>query len=205
MKARFRTVLILLISLQSLYSTGIGQFDQNISYRIQGNNRHKYQDIFFESISLGTPFLEFGNAFNWYQSGNREVATALAATLVITQLPVIVAKYSIQRPRPRRIYQPHFWNTRITPSFPSGHVASSAAYASFLSHFYPGALPLLIGYAGLSAYSQVYVGNHFVGDVFAGWITGWIVGSLIYSGLNKSVRHTFNTAPPPLIKITLSF
>jgi membrane-associated phospholipid phosphatase len=192
----------MLFCFQSLTGLNVSQFDRDITTHLQGNNQRFLRDILLESIALGSPFFESATALEWYFSGYRQEATALAATLAITQIPVVVTKYSVRRPRPQRSYQPHFWNTRITPSFPSGHVASTAAWGSFLSHVYPQSQFLFISLIGLSAYSQVYVGNHFVTDALAGAFLGWMVGQWTYSVWIQS-NISRSGVPPPLIKITI--
>ncbi len=192
----------ILFCFHSLTGLNLSRFDHNLTIRLQGNNQHLLQDHLFESIALGSPFVESATALNWYFSGYRQEATALTATLVFTQIPVVLTKYSIRRPRPPRSYQPHLWNTRITPSFPSGHVASTTAWGAFMSHLYPQSQVLVFSLIGLSAYSQVYVGNHFVTDTLAGAILGWAVGSWAYLTWNQKTGS--HPRPPlPLLKITI--
>jgi undecaprenyl-diphosphatase len=192
----------MLFCFQFLTGLNVGQFDQNLTSHLQGDNQHFLRDILLESIALGSPFIESATAAEWYFSGYRQEATALAATLAITQIPVVVTKYSVRRSRPPRSYQPHLWNTRITPSFPSGHVASTAAWGAFVSHIYPQSKGLVFSLIGLSAYSQVYVGNHFVTDTLAGAILGWAVGSWAHSTWKQKTR-SHPGPPPPLFKIII--
>jgi membrane-associated phospholipid phosphatase len=58
----------------------------------------------------------------------------------------------------------------------------------------------MIGYTLLSGYSQVYVGNHYVSDVLAGWVLGWITGRYIHS-----IFETNQNQPTriPLLKISI--
>ncbi|NQV38319.1 MAG: phosphatase PAP2 family protein [Candidatus Marinimicrobia bacterium] len=47
-----------------------------------------------------------------------------------------------------------------------------------MSLSYPETTPLMVGLTILTGYSQVYVGNHYLGDVVGGAILGYIVGSV---------------------------
>lgn len=68
--------------------------------------------------------------------------------------------------------------------FASGHAANSFAVASFmyliLNKYYRYAYLLFI-WAGLVAYSRIYVGVHYAGDIIAGAIIGTICGTLMYT------------------------
>ena len=69
-------------------------------------------------------------------------------------------------------------------SFPSNHAANSMAFAFITAHFYPRAKGLLYLIAGLVAFSRVYVGVHYPGDVLGGVLFGTMtaIGTLhIYS------------------------
>ncbi len=65
-------------------------------------------------------------------------------------------------------------------SMPSNHSFSSAALATVISKVYPGAAVYAWTLAGLNAYSRVYVGVHFPGDVLVGLLLGYLVGRLMF-------------------------
>lgn len=76
-------------------------------------------------------------------------------------------------------------------SFTSSHAANHFAAATFLIGIF-GALsrwvrPVLLGWAALIAFSQVYVGVHFPGDV----MVGGLVGALIGWGMGKLLGPLF--------------
>ena len=122
----------------------------------------------------------------------------------MTQAVVTMLKYAIKRERPARDYRPRLWNTRITPSFPSGHTASSAAWATIVAGRYPRSTPIAAVYVLASAWSQVYVGNHYVGDVLAGAVAGGLIGKWVLSRAGESSRADGAGYPMILPPVVLS-
>jgi len=101
--------------------------------------------------------------------------------LIGAQIVNVALKYAIARDRPdlgAKNYRPRLLNTKITPSFPSGHTASSFAFASVMGAKHTKYKFPLLGYAALSGYSQMYVGNHYPSDVFAGTLLGYSIGEV---------------------------
>jgi len=66
-------------------------------------------------------------------------------------------------------------------SFPSGHSASAFAFASSVGATLPGAAPPLLALAAAVAYSRVYTGVHFPGDVIVGSAIGAAIGRAVAS------------------------
>ncbi len=203
MKAIFHSVSVMLLC-GAVQAGDIAQFDYSFSMRLQGSNRYPSSDIFFEFVALGTPFLEYGSTFQLYWSGETEAGFIVAGSLLATQTTIGLLKYTIKRERIVRTYEPRLWNSRLTSSFPAGHAASTAAYGTIMSHFYPQSAPFLIGFAFLSGYSQVYVGNHYISDVLAGWAIGYLVGTMIHRHYRESIQPIERNQPLPLFKITIS-
>ncbi|UCH10375.1 MAG: phosphatase PAP2 family protein [Fidelibacterota bacterium] len=192
---------------------GLGRLDSLLTASLEGSNACPTLDIVVEGISLITPLVEVGwttsqACAGWMGSDGRasESARALTASLAMTWAISLGLKYSIRRERPTRSYQPRLWNTRITPSFPSGHAATSAAFATLVSRRHPNLILPMLGYVFLSAYSQVYVGNHYLGDVVSGALLGMVVGKLvlIQSKSNDTSQGRIGELAYPVFRIRIS-
>lgn len=61
-------------------------------------------------------------------------------------------------------------------SFPSNHAANTAAIAAFLQVLYPRSGWITWPIVAVVGFSRVYVGAHYVTDVFGGWMLGGVIG-----------------------------
>ncbi|GAB3987382.1 hypothetical protein GCM10029978_105970 [Actinoallomurus acanthiterrae] len=69
------------------------------------------------------------------------------------------------------------WRLPTSPSFPSGHSASAAAFATGVSLEAPAAVAVPVGItAAAVAFSRIYTGAHYPGDVLAGVALGTAAG-----------------------------
>jgi diacylglycerol kinase family enzyme/membrane-associated phospholipid phosphatase len=102
---------------------------------------------------------------------------AIAATSAVTNLP---AKLLTGRARPDVTLVPDVRRLARVPtstSFPSGHAASAAAFATGVALERPqAAVPIAVLAAGVGV-SRVYTGVHFPGDVLVGAAIGAGVGA----------------------------
>lgn len=73
-------------------------------------------------------------------------------------------------------------------SFPSGHSASAFAGAVLLARHYPRQAQVFYAIAGLVAFSRVYLGAHYPGDVFSGSVSGAVLARVYARLLFKHRR-----------------
>ena len=187
-----------------LFLTGIAlsenlfvKTDFILSTALEGKNNSAMMDYAMEGLALSTSFFEFGYA--GILQLESDVINPLTASTLGVQLPIAMGKYVFKRERPNRQYKPRLWNSRWTPSFPSGHTATTAAWATTFALTVPNTQPIMIGYTLISGYSQVYVGNHYVSDIIAGWFLGWVTAKFFYS-FESNQYKTKNT---PFLRILI--
>jgi membrane-associated phospholipid phosphatase len=114
------------------------------------------------------------------RDGRRAALTglaAVAATSLVVNLPL---KLAGSRRRPDRVAldvpSSRWVDMPSSGSFPSGHSASAAAFAVAVGAVLPRLLGPL-GVAGVTvAFSRVYTGVHYPGDVVVGAVTGAAIG-----------------------------
>ena len=122
------------------------------------------------------------------RAGRRAAADGLASIAVTATVVNAVLKPLSGRRRPeRRLPQPRQVRMPPTRSFPSGHAAAAAAFATGVSRTSPR-LGLPVGtLAAAVAYSRVHTGVHYPGDVLA--------GALIGSLLSRATTHLLRRHP----------
>ncbi len=91
-------------------------------------------------------------------------------------------KPSFERPRPPAVEKEIQLRTDRYAgySFPSNHAANNFAGATFFSACYPALTPVFYAVASLVAFSRVYVGVHYPGDVLGGGLVGVIFGLFFF-------------------------
>jgi undecaprenyl-diphosphatase len=114
----------------------------------------------------------------WLFAGNewRTIAAAMGACIFILAIIIILIKFSIRRKRPAgewgdiyRLTDPH--------SFPSGHATRVFFMASMAWGIAPLWFAILLSiWAPLVALSRIQTGLHYLSDVLAGVILGWVLG-----------------------------
>jgi undecaprenyl-diphosphatase len=120
-------------------------------------------------------------------------ATALTAlTVFAADSLALGVKDLTHRARPFEAHpQIHPLYTVHSSSLPSGHAATAFAGAVLVSYLAPRATPLFVALATTIAFSRVYVGVHYPGDVLAGAAIGAAVGvsAVALLGLTGGPSH----------------
>jgi membrane-associated phospholipid phosphatase len=128
--------------------------------------------------------LWFGVAGLLALTGRRDASRAAVRGLVslgvASGIANVVAKQAVRRVRPTvDLVPPVRWLRRapVTPSFPSGHSASAAAFATGAAIEMPVLAVPLGGLAAGVAVSRVVTGVHYPSDVVSGVLLGATVGA----------------------------
>ncbi len=143
-------------------------------------------------LLLGAEMLRRGR---WDQSMFTRTALPLAAATALVEYP-IKAVFRRRRPFIKLIRAIVIGKKPGTFSFPSGHSASSFAGAWLLRQHFPRATPLWYGIASLVAFSRVYLGDHYPGDVITGSLLGHFLAMLFGRLMGHKKKHARLTTPP---------
>ena len=126
---------------------------------------------------------------NLVRGGTRMLAAHLVATGVKS-----VLKHSIDRSRPRKSLQDgkqHVGSGKgggdsDFNSFPSGHTAGAVAVARAATREFDGAaVPAALG-AGAIAAAQPATGSHYLSDVLAGAVIGWLSEAIVNAAFERA-------------------
>ena len=120
-----------------------------------------------------------------------------SALVSFVLLEAVYAVYN--RPRPEEalgvtLHDGHSW--AHLNSFPSGHMAITAALAVSTALLFPRLRAVLFAYVALVAFTRVMFGAHFPFDVFAGTALG--VGSALLVAVAADRRATLRTVAESL-------
>jgi len=137
--------------------------------------------------------------FAWFRKRNRQLSRAglfLFSTVAVSGLLADILKFILGRARPKLFLQQgiygfeffhghfeHAWT-----SFPSGHSATALSVAMTLSLLLPRFRLVFIAGAILVIASRVILCQHYLSDVIAGSMLGFITTALFY-------QRFFRTAP----------
>lgn len=157
-----------------------------------GDHAFKFFSRSVTPVAVGTPLLML---FAGVSNDNRkdiDKGLKTAGSVLLAGALGSSLKLNIKRPRPFKTYDFIHAKDKVGPnSFPSNHTAFAFAAATSLAFAYPKwyvAGPAYL-FAGLVAYSRVYLGVHYPLDVFGGIVIG-IGSSLLVWEVDKLInRH----------------
>jgi membrane-associated phospholipid phosphatase len=114
----------------------------------------------------------------------RDVAIPLTITTALVEYP-IKAYFRRRRPFISIIQAIVIGKKPGTWSFPSGHSASAFGGAWLLTRKFPRLSLLTYPIAGLVAFSRIYLGDHYPGDVASGSLLGFLFAMLFRKLLGR--------------------
>lgn len=178
------------------------QFDHDLAYRINtlwSNSffdavmpwtRYKYNWLPLYAVLIGNILLTYKKKA-WIP-----LLMCIAAVAISDQIASSLIKPYFHRLRPCQntmLHLRHVIDCGSGFSFVSSHAANHFAvavmYPVFFRHQTKWFLPVLLFWAALISYAQVYVGYHYPSDVFVGGLLGIAVSLLIMLVLRKQLRE----------------
>ena len=130
---------------------------------------------------LGDGWLWWGIGFGILLWGGRhryQVMVAGGVAVGAAQGISRLLKIAVARERPC-VSEKHVWANVPPPdpySFPSAHTMTAFAFTVAIGYAYPGLFAVLLFAAISIALSRVLLGLHYVSDVVAGGLLGWLIG-----------------------------
>lgn len=130
----------------------------------------------------------------------RRVGVAVIVSVLFAYVLVdLIIKPAVDRPRPFDVGDFHLLVAPPeTPSFPSGHTASSFAAATAILLYRRSAGVLAMAYATLVGLSRIYLCVHWPTDVVAGAVIGVAASLLVIWAMGRWVPF-FRDLPDPRV------
>jgi len=160
--------------------------DEYFSFLIYSSLRSGFLDFFaeiFNNLFSITVLLPFLIVFYILTTDHKRFVTLVAYT--VTGIVTFLTKLIVNRSRP---FYGETDFLSINASFYSGHTSSAFVLAVVLSHYYPKQAPFFYLTASFVGFFRIYSGVHYVSDVVAGALFGWLIGKIFIRYKNK-VEH----------------
>lgn len=168
------------------------QYDSDLFIYLNGLGSETWDPFWLAvtKVAYWIPFYVFllwlvQRKFGWKQTF--WILLCVAVLITITDQTVNLVKAHFQRPRPCNdegiCYLIRAVKTSSSFSFFSGHAANSMANATFLflllrRHY--RLMGFLFVWPLVFAYSRIYLGLHYPGDILVGYTFGAIMGTLFF-------------------------
>jgi undecaprenyl-diphosphatase len=137
-------------------------------------------------ISLVLVLLVMTSLFMW-EENKKHYILPLWLSFASALLLVYIIKFLVKRGRPGEAMEVLGFQDY---SFPSAHAAVSFSALPILDKEFPMLKWFWLLFASLVALSRIYLGVHYLSDVIAGILLGYLVGRLILEFLkDKGFRH----------------
>ena len=168
-------------------------------------------DVFFpyiteiRNLELVYAVLLIGVMIRFKKRGIVAVLLLFITIAVSDQISSTIIKNAIGRIRPCIELE----NVRLLigcgpgKSFPSSHAVNNFAAATLLAFFFRKAMPYLMVFASLQAFSRVYVGVHYPSDIIGGAVIGWGISFLLlklYEWTSTAIPLLHSFSPSELLK-----
>ena len=156
-------------------------------------------DLVFQGLSLigsfGIVWLLLAVAISGFSWSRPWLWTRVGAAILLAEAISGALKPAIERDRPpvSRPEPDPLLETPSTFSFPSGHATVSFACATVLALAVPRLRWPLFALAALIAWSRVYVGVHYPGDILAGAALGVLIATAL-----RMLAGALRRSGPPL-------
>lgn len=168
------------------------QYDSNLFIYLNGLGSETWDPFWLAVTKIGywIPFYVFllwlvQRKLGWKQT--LWVLLCVAVLITVTDQVVNLVKSHFQRPRPCNdegiCYLIRSVKTSSSFSFFSGHAANSMANATFvflLLRRQYRLMGLLFFWPLVFAYSRIYLGLHYPGDIAVGYLFGALMGTLFF-------------------------
>jgi membrane-associated phospholipid phosphatase len=164
-------------------------------------HRKVLDDFFIVYTNAGDGLFSIGIAVILFFYRRFLMGSEIIVAFLLSGALVQLLKYFFPMPRPSVFLVNAHYNHFIDhvtltghASFPSGHSASAFALATLLSLFdkNKNRCFLYLFAAALVGYSRIYLGQHFLGDVFCGTVDGLVSALIVYFIFGKYVSRKAN-------------
>lgn len=127
------------------------------------------QQFFEATTALGSTYAILIYVLTLWLIGEKKLSKVLLIATFLTRLLADGLKILVARPRPSGA-------ELLTYSFPSGHAALSFMAAAVLGYRYKELRVWFLVLAGVVAMSRVFLELHYLSDVVAGAVLGYVIG-----------------------------